>query len=267
MLLPAGARLYDELGNSARRPRSTTTSACSHGLKAAGTRRSSSTNAAASVRRRIGDEVDAAVQTHNIAEVLSDQGHAGRGAPLFEESLRVWRAADYGIGVAYATSSLGRVASRGGDFDAGRELFAAAREQFHAARPRRSWSTPTRGSPRRWCCRPAAKRRSSSPPRACNGRLWAAARPRTRCSTGFGATPTSSGVTVIAPGGFRREPGQARERHARYEVALTLDAMARAAERRGDDDPRHAGKPTTCSPRSVWCSSPPSRSSATRVSA
>ena len=83
------------------------------------------------LHRRIGAEVDAAVQIHNIAEVLSDQGHLDEARSLFEESLRVWRAADYRIGVAYATSSLGRVASRGGDFPRADELYAAAREQFH----------------------------------------------------------------------------------------------------------------------------------------
>ena len=70
--------------------------------------------------------------THNIAEVLSDQGHLDEARPLFEESLRVWRAADYRIGVAYATSSLGRVASRSGDFTRAAELYAAARDQFRA---------------------------------------------------------------------------------------------------------------------------------------
>ena len=68
------------------------------------------------LRLRIGDEVDAAIGTHNIAEVLSDQGHLDEARPLFEEALRVWRAADYGIGVASVASSLGTVASRSGDF-------------------------------------------------------------------------------------------------------------------------------------------------------
>ncbi len=51
------------------------------------------------LRVRIGDEVDAATGTHNIAEVLSDQGRLDEAQPMFEEALRVWRAADYGIGV------------------------------------------------------------------------------------------------------------------------------------------------------------------------
>ena len=64
------------------------------------------------LRLRIGDEVDAATGTHNIAEVLSDQGRLDEAQPMFEESLRVWRSAEFGIGVAYATRSLGQVASR-----------------------------------------------------------------------------------------------------------------------------------------------------------
>src|SRR5206468_725799 len=67
---------------------------------------------------------------HNIAEVLSDQGRLDEARSLFEEALRVWRAADFKTGVAHATSNLGRVASRNGDFARAAELYEAAREHF-----------------------------------------------------------------------------------------------------------------------------------------
>ena len=52
------------------------------------------------LRVRIGDEVDAATGTHNIAEVLSDQGRLDEAQPMFAEALRVWRSSEYGTGVA-----------------------------------------------------------------------------------------------------------------------------------------------------------------------
>ena len=85
------------------------------------------------LRVRIGDEVDAATGTHNIAEVLSDQGRLDEAQPMFAEALRVWRSSEYGTGVAYATRSLGQAASRQGDFERAEEL-----------------TTPLVSSSRRW---------------------------------------------------------------------------------------------------------------------
>ena len=84
------------------------------------------------LRLRLGDEVDAAIGTFNIAEVLSDQGHLDDARPRFEEAVRVWRAADYSFGVASVASALGTVASRSGDFALAQELFESSRERFSA---------------------------------------------------------------------------------------------------------------------------------------
>ena len=187
---------------------------------------------------RIGDEVDAATGTHNIAEVLSDQGRLDEARTLFEESLRVWRAAEFGIGVAYATSSLGRVASRSGDFDRAAELYDAAREQFRRWFRSRSWSTPTPGSPRRWCSRAAAEdaiELTSARAGADGGPRWRHAGPDAAPHPRLRAGPARRS-------GRRRRRADApasrpaASRNARYEVALTLDAIARVAEAGGRRD-------------------------------
>src|SRR5204862_94381 len=57
---------------------------------------------------------------------------AGRDAAtaLFREALRVWRASRFPVGIALATSNLGRVAIRAGDDEEGRRRLAEAREGF-----------------------------------------------------------------------------------------------------------------------------------------
>jgi tetratricopeptide (TPR) repeat protein/class 3 adenylate cyclase len=84
------------------------------------------------LRMRLGDTVDAATGTNNIAEVLSNQGHLEEAQRRFEEALRVWRAADFRIGVAYALSNLGRVAYRDERHPEALALLERAREMFQA---------------------------------------------------------------------------------------------------------------------------------------
>ena len=72
--------------------------------------------------------------TNNIAEVLSNQGHLEDAQRRFEEALRVWRAADFRMGVGYALGNLGRVAYRDGRHAEGLDLLERAREIFQAMR-------------------------------------------------------------------------------------------------------------------------------------
>jgi class 3 adenylate cyclase/tetratricopeptide (TPR) repeat protein len=186
------------------------------------------------LRRRIGDEVDAAMYTHNIAEVLSDQGHLAEARPLFEESLRVCRAADYRIGVAYATSSLGREACRSGDFTRAAELYAVARDLFeHGAGEYELIDTDARVAE-------ALVMQGRSDEAV---ELATVCLQRTAAAGGAiqdpmlhrirGYARLQRGDADAADGDFDASLGAARERHARYEVALTLDALARAADWRG----------------------------------
>jgi class 3 adenylate cyclase/tetratricopeptide (TPR) repeat protein len=79
---------------------------------------------------RVGDVVSAARAQNNEAEILSDRGRLEEARVLFEQALRVWRAADYRLGVALATSNLGRVMARSGQFDDAHRLLEEALAQF-----------------------------------------------------------------------------------------------------------------------------------------
>lgn len=70
-------------------------------------------------KTRTGDVANAATQSNNEAEILSDQGHYVEADALLVDALRVWGAAGYEIGIALATSNLGRVATRAGRYDDG----------------------------------------------------------------------------------------------------------------------------------------------------
>jgi tetratricopeptide (TPR) repeat protein len=63
---------------------------------------------------------------HSTAERLAE------AEELFVEAQRVWRAARYPVGVALATSNLGRVAARAGRFDEALELLTEALAGFEA---------------------------------------------------------------------------------------------------------------------------------------
>jgi tetratricopeptide (TPR) repeat protein len=65
-------------------------------------------------KTRAGDVANAATQSNNEAEILSDQGRFVEAETLFADALRVWGAAGYEIGIALATSNLGRAAARAG---------------------------------------------------------------------------------------------------------------------------------------------------------
>ena len=81
-------------------------------------------------KARAGDIANAATQSNNEAEVLSDQGRLAEAEALLRDALRIWSAAGYTIGVALATSNLGRVAARAGRHDEGLELLEEAAGLF-----------------------------------------------------------------------------------------------------------------------------------------
>ena len=241
-----------------RRPRSTTTWACSPGCEGRWDEAVELYDKGRQLRIRIGDEVDAATGTHNIAEVLSDQGRLEEARPLFEEALRVWRAADFGIGVAYRDQQPRHASpAAAASFDRAAELYdrrprAVPRDGVRVGagrhrRPHRRGSGvpgPQPGGDRagvgaRW-----------------SGRLPAAAPRRTRCCAASAATRWHRAAIRPAPAtSCAAASRSARSRNARYEVALTLDAIARVAEaRRAARCARRGQRRTSCSPRSGSCS-------------
>jgi class 3 adenylate cyclase/tetratricopeptide (TPR) repeat protein len=81
-------------------------------------------------KARAGDVANAATQSNNEAEILSDQGRLAEAEALLRDALRVWSAAGYEIGAALATSNLGRAAARSGRHDEALGLLHDAVERF-----------------------------------------------------------------------------------------------------------------------------------------
>jgi predicted ATPase len=79
---------------------------------------------------RAGDQWTAAIESANIAEVLSDQGHLAEAEPILDEALRTYRAAGTPTFVAGGTWVLGRLAARRGDVDRARMLISSARDLY-----------------------------------------------------------------------------------------------------------------------------------------
>jgi tetratricopeptide (TPR) repeat protein len=84
-------------------------------------------------RLRTGNDVDAAMATANIAEVLADQGHYDLAEQYLQETLRVCRAAGYRSGASFARNLLGRVASRRARFEEAHIHFETARNEYAEA--------------------------------------------------------------------------------------------------------------------------------------
>src|SRR5206468_1359162 len=148
--------------------------------------------------------------------------------PMFEECLRVWRAAEFSIGVAHATSSLGRVASRSGDFARADELYSAARKQFRAsssenelidtdARIAEALVFQGEGLPALELTTATLDRSAAT-----GGAMQDPLLRRIR-----GYAIAQLGDVEAAHTELRYALDEARSRKAQYEAALTLDAIAR----------------------------------------
>lgn len=81
-------------------------------------------------RLRTGDAVEAATATTNIAEILVERGELDEAERLLVDARRVYQAAPYLAGVAYATAHLGRVAARAGRFAESTALLDEARALY-----------------------------------------------------------------------------------------------------------------------------------------
>jgi uncharacterized protein HemY len=157
---------------------------------------------------------------------------------MFEESLRVWRAADFSMGVAYAISSLGRVASRSRDFERAAERYQEARDIFlsMAADPelvdtdaRIAEALVLQGMPDETVDLASdALRRSAAQDGAEQPMLLRI----------LGYAHAQRREWDHADANFRASLNVARARDARFEAALTLDAIARVAAARGYDAPQ-----------------------------
>jgi class 3 adenylate cyclase/tetratricopeptide (TPR) repeat protein len=189
------------------------------------------------LRLQLGDAVDAATSTHNIAEVLSDQGRLDEARAMFEESLRVWRAADFSMGVAYAISSLGRVASRGGEFERAAERYQEARDIFlsMAADPELVDTDARIAEALVFQEMPDETVDLASDALRRSAAQDGAEQPMLLRTLGYAHAQRREWDHAEA--NFRASLDIARARDARFEAALTLDAIARVARARGYDAP------------------------------
>ena len=80
------------------------------------------------LRERIGDVVGAATITNNIGEIKSDQGYLTTAAELAAEAREVFEKAGHRNLLTHALSNLGRIAAREGRLDDSRELLQEALE-------------------------------------------------------------------------------------------------------------------------------------------
>ena len=174
---------------------------------------------------RVGDVVNVARAQNNEAEILSDRGQLDEARALFEQALRVWRAAGYRIGIALATSNLGRVAARSGRFEEALRLLdeALARSKSSARGVRRRDA----GAPRRM---PRARGRHQEAFKVLLSRAGATddrAGPRClpRTASRLRPRPGSAGRRSRPSG--PAQPRACRALGADYEVALTLEALDR----------------------------------------
>lgn len=81
-------------------------------------------------RQKAGDSVRAAMITQNEALVLSDQGRLDEAERLFTHALREFQAAEDQMAIGVATSNLGRILTRRGQFSEGLELLERACEDL-----------------------------------------------------------------------------------------------------------------------------------------
>ncbi len=79
---------------------------------------------------RAGDIVAVATVKENTAEIFLNQGRLDEAESLLRDSLRICQAANNRLGVALATSNLGRLAANRSHYARADELFSAAREGY-----------------------------------------------------------------------------------------------------------------------------------------
>jgi class 3 adenylate cyclase/tetratricopeptide (TPR) repeat protein len=194
------------------------------------------------VRERIGDVVGAAQITNNIGEVKSDQGYLTTAAELFEEARTVFDASGHRMLASLATSNLGRTASRAGELEDARTTLSRALEDFHEIRAG-SYVLETKA---RLAELAVLERRPDEAVALADEVLT------TTEESESGATLRAllhrvrayalmqQGDAVCADEALRWSLEVAREAEETYEVALTLEAVARlqgdegsAAESRG----------------------------------
>jgi tetratricopeptide (TPR) repeat protein len=189
------------------------------------------------LRERIGDVVGAATITNNIGEIKSDQGYLATATELFEEARDVFEASGHRMLATLALSNLGRTAAREGRLDEALAMLRDALETFeeiHAgslvieARTRLAERAVFAREPSEALLQ--ADETLTAIEQAGGGSLQHALVHRLR-----GYALIQHGELEAAEAALSQSLEIARRADETHELALTLEALARLAELRGED--------------------------------
>jgi class 3 adenylate cyclase/tetratricopeptide (TPR) repeat protein len=189
------------------------------------------------LRERIGDVVGAATITNNIGEIKSDQGYLTTAAELFEEARDVFDTSGHRMLGTLAVSNLGRTAAREGRLDDALRMLSAALTSFEEidagslvqeAKTRLAECAVLAGDPAEALRQ--ADETLASIEQAGGGSLQHALVYRLR---GYALAQQSE--FDAAREAFSKSLEVARAADETYELALTLEAIGRLSEARGED--------------------------------
>ncbi|HEY6836585.1 MAG TPA: AAA family ATPase [Gaiellaceae bacterium] len=189
------------------------------------------------LRERIGDVVGAATVTSNIGEIKSDQGYLSTAADLCAEARDVFQSSGHRLLTAVSLCNLGRVMAREGRLDDARRLLdeaLAAFDEIQAAsmvieaKARLAELAVFSRNPEEALIQ--AEETLSAIEQTGGGSLQNALVHRVR-----GYALMQQGNLDAAEQALRESLDLARVADETYERALALDALARLAEKRGED--------------------------------
>jgi class 3 adenylate cyclase/tetratricopeptide (TPR) repeat protein len=176
---------------------------------------------------KVGDQWNAAIAACNVGEILSDQGRYGEADEVVRPALRLLQASGALSETAFALSVLGRTAARCGRYEEAGELLDAARQGYaKAGEPgevlaieiRIAESLAQQGRTADALARTAAAEQAAP-------QVAAAQQPAVNRIRGYALA--QRGEADQARAVFEASVRTARERAARYEEALSLDALIR----------------------------------------
>jgi tetratricopeptide (TPR) repeat protein len=182
---------------------------------------------AAATFEKVGDQWNTAISACNVGEILSDQGHYAEADEVARPALRLLQASGALSETAFAFSVLGRTAARCGRYEQAGELLEAARAGYaKAGEPGEVLATEIRIAE---CL--ALQGRMAEALITVGGGTRATpqvlAAQETAVNRIRGYALAQQGAADQARAIFETNVRTARERPARYEEALSLDALIR----------------------------------------
>jgi class 3 adenylate cyclase/tetratricopeptide (TPR) repeat protein len=187
---------------------------------------------------RAGDLANAAIGDCNIGEVLLDQGRLSEAEARLRHALEVFRGSGYEWGVGFVSALLGRSAIRGGCYQDGFELLAEAFTHFRQLRSSQDvvWTEALVAEARVYAgdTEVALANAERLLGDLGGGGHFAPLLHRVR-----GYALAQVGMPGAAAEALRASADAAREQEARFELALTLDALLCLED---EDSPLHAAR-------------------------